>query len=513
MDENKQPEEVLDDTPVTQANEPAKEPTVEAKESATDSTTKENKKPGLEVKPQNVTIKYPVFIQAEWDPEKGAIYLPTATREQIEKKIEDAPNIDLQDSAKSKEWGEAVTEGLKLIPMSNLYQGSLDRPDAHWAQEVESNGKYLKAAAPALSTLTGELSGERGLLRFLKFNNMSDPFSVPLWHTGIWVTFKAPSEARLLELQREMISDKIILGRFTYGLALSSMVSANTERLLNLCMEHVYQTNLKSDQHLYDTVSCHDIPTLIWGMAATIWNNGYQYERACTHDPEKCQHVDKGRLNLQLMQYVNESAYSPWCRSLMEKRKVAEVTMDDVKRFKSEVLQMQNRRVAIKSSSGAESYVDLRVPTIREYLQRSQDWINSITKAVEKSLDYNPTDEDRNRYVLQNAQSSALRQWSHWVDSIHFGESWISDQETINQALEFISSEDQVSKDKLDESIRTYINDSCNVVLGIPSYICPNCKGEQKYDAAKAAPNIIPIDIIQTFFSLLVRKLQPVTSL
>ena len=65
-----------------------------------------------------------------------------------------------------------------------------------------------------------------------------------------------------------------------------------------MAIEHIYQISVSTDKPLRDLISVHDIPTLIWGMAVTIWNPGYQYRRACTHAPDKCNHVAEGKIDL-----------------------------------------------------------------------------------------------------------------------------------------------------------------------------------------------------------------------
>lgn len=504
-----EPQEVIDDSPAVDSGE--KEAEQETSES-TENTPKEAAQPEEEYlfNLQNVKGEFPIFLKVEkFDPQATTVTLPGSTREYVVSKISDAPNTRLDDSAKSGHWSEVMRSGLDMIPQEGMYQGSLEREGTEWQQAIDNQGKRLMGVAPQLSNVSGEaLSGERGALRFLRFAGLGSVFMVPLWHTGIWITLKTPSEARLLELNREMLMDKIQLGRSTYGLALSATVSAYTERLLKVAMEHLYSSNLKTDKHLFDVISSHDIPSIIWGMACVIWNNGFQYERACTHNPEKCNHVVQEKLDVTKLSWVNKNALTPWQVAHMSRKKSGEVTMEDVERYRKEMLSLQNRRIELKTTTNDNSYYfDLHVPTIREYFEHSNDWISSVVSGVEKSLEIEPTDNERIQFVTQNAQSTIMRQYSHWVENITFGDNTINDKETIETILEYTSVDDDV-RDKFTAEVKKYINDSVVSVIGIPTYECPKCGGKQKYNGRNdSLYSIIPLDMLQTFFSLLVQKI------
>ena len=488
--------------PVTDTKEPQNQP---------ETTQPQETNPEDELKPQHVDQKYPILIPAEYDPKAATLAIPPAFEAYIKQKFDNVPNVGLESTEKINHWSDAITNGLRLVPMQQMYKNTLEDPDSHWAQEVNIEGKSLKAEKPQLTQTSGIISGERARLRFKAFMGVGYNLTIPLWHTGLWITFKAPSEGRLLELQRELIQDKIVFGRLTYGLSLSSMIATNVGRLMQLATEQTYYCNLKTDKPLMEIISANDIPTLIWGLAATIWNNGYNYERACTHDPEKCQHVEKGKIDLTKLQWVNDKALSPWCLAHMRRKKQGEITLEDIDRYKKEILQLQNRSIEAKVNNNTFK-IDLSVPTAAQYLERSGEWIDSVTSAVSDSIEQSLSEEDRNRYILQNAQSTSLRQFAHWVQAIYFAESSVTDKETIDGILDDISADAPLRAD-IESQIRRYIEDSAISVIGIEDYKCPSCHKSQTYQPKNEYfKSIIPIDPLQTFFYLLVQKLAPVMS-
>ena len=473
------------------------------------SRTEEDIEDELVIKPQNIDAQFPVFInEPHAKGEKETISLPSAFPGYITAKVNNAPNVNLSDNESSVKWARTVNAGTELVTIDNIYREALEKEDSQWQQAIDANGVKLMGSAPGMTKVSGEaLTGERATLRFLKFAGLGSIFSIPLWHTGIWITIKTPSEARLLELSREMIDEKIMLGRSTHGLALSAVNSVYAEKLVKLAMDHIYSTNIKTDKNLLDVISCHDIDTIIWGLACSIWNNGFQYSRGCTHDPEKCQHIVEEKIDVSKLLWVNKTALTPWQIAHMARRKQSEVTLEEVDRYQKELLSSQPKQITVElPSNGNKFNINLKVPTINEYIERSNDWIQSVVDSVERALTVDPTDEDRNKFINENARTTLMRQYGHWVESIVFDENQITDKETIDTQLEWLSSVDEIRNTFTDE-IRKYINESAVSVIGIPSFTCPKCGGEQKYTAKNnSLYSIIPLDMINTFFYLHVQR-------
>lgn len=505
-------DDIIDDTPElvapVQTEGTAVEATASAQESQeVDDAAQANYEEFL-IRAQKVFGEFPVFLKLDkFNPDDTTITLPGSFEDYRISKFKHLPKTGLDDSSSASNWLRTVEAGEASLPVGDVYRHALEREDAEWHQAVESQGRKLMGTAPQLSTITGDaLTGERAALRFMRFAGLGSVYSIPLWHTGIWITLKAPSEASLLELNRDMFTDKITMGRSTHGLALSGVVSAYSERLLKLAMDHLYTTNLKTDKHLYDVISIHDIPTIIWGIACVVWNNGFQYERACTHDPEKCNHVVQEKLDVTKLLWVNKSALTPWQIAHMSRRKTGEVSIEDVERYKRESLSQQNRRIEMGEGEN-KYYFELRVPTVREYFEHANDWVDSVVSGVERALQVTPSDQERANYIAESAQSTIMRQYSHWVESISFDENTISDKETIETILNRLSSDDY-ARERYVEEVKKYINDSAVSVVGIPTYECPKCGGKQKYEQKnETLYSIIPLDMLQTFFFLLVQKI------
>lgn len=464
---------------------------------------------------QNVILETPIFSKAEWKETDEIIDLPSTSDKESIGAINLAPNVSLVDSEESRRWANVLAAGLQMTSYNNAFVDTLEDSEAEFRQGVPFNGAALAGAHPRFKAIEDEnIKGERGILRFMSHLGLGTIFQAPLWHTGIWITFKAPSEGELLELQRQIIADKISFGRMSYGMVFSNTSSYITDRLINFAFNHIYDTTLKSDDaqkvDLKTIVSTHDIPAVVWGLLCSIYPRGFQYRRACATDPEKCNHVIEERLNLSKILWTNSKALTPWQVTHMSDRRSNSKTLDSVKRYKEELLKCQNRKVVINKVSGKSMDLTLKIPTIAEYVDAGHRWIGEIVSMVNNALGIDADTKDRNDYIVKQGQATAMRQYMHWVDSIEFASNKIEDKTTLEGVLDILSADDIVRNEFMEE-ISKYINDTSIAVIGIPVYDCPKCGSTQESPLELPAhANIIPLDVYQTFFALTVQKLEKI---
>lgn len=465
---------------------------------------------GLVMPKQNVTITEPVFSPVEkFNPALETIDLPSDFTKVIAATLDRLPNIAVADTASSRNWAEVLKEGQDHSSYNGAYITTLEDPEADFGQTVALPTGLAGGAFPKFAASTEAPKGEKALMRLNAYMGLGSIFKFPLWNTGIWLTLKPPSEAALLELNRLNISDKITFGRTTYGLALNNMSSVVADRMTNFVLEHVYQTNLKNkDVNLRSIISTQDLNTLIWGLLNTVYPTGVQYRRSCSCNPEKCQHVVSERLNVSKIAWTNKRGLTSLQMSHMSNSRSDSVDLAAVEAYKKELLAAQKRTITLTGLNGKEISLTLKVPTIAEYIDSGQRWISEITSSVNKALAQNVTNDERNSYIMNHGQVSAMLQYIHWIDTLTFDGADIDDVETIEKLLTALSSDDLIRTGFMDE-LDSYINQSTISVIGIPTYDCPACGEEQK--PAKVLPNhsnIIPLDVYQLFFTLLVQRLE-----
>jgi hypothetical protein len=461
------------------------------------------------IKPQGKFFQeHSVSIPTEWNDLAETVDMPSSTSLEVDEAIKDSPNVSLVDNETSRQWAEVLKTGQQQANDLN-FRSTVNRENTDFRQTISSETGMLGGSSPKLADTEGSvLKGDRAVLRFLSHNKLGTLFNVPLWHTGIWVTLRAPGEGDLLELQRQIIADKIELGRESYGLAFSNTTSYMTDRLTTFVLDHLYDTSLSGDIDLKTVISCQDIPSLLWGLTCAMYPRGFQYQRACIANPATCQHVIKERLNLTKIQWTNKDSLSKSQILHMTKRRANSMTLESVKQYQSGLLDCQPRMITVDTGSETPTNVTLHIPSISDFIDAGTRWIGTIENMVTQSLGLTATDKERNAYIFKHGKATALRQYTHWVQSIEFATNQVEDKETIERILGEVSGIDS-ARTELMEKLRQYIDDTCFSVIGIPEFVCPACGLPNEVDIK--LPNhtsILPIDVYQVFFSLLVQKLQ-----
>jgi len=471
---------------------------------------------------QKVTITEATSEKKTWDPNADTVILPADLDENTVKILQNSGLLDQlakKGSISSKEradWIDAVRDGSDLNTFNEAFVKTLEDQNADFFQGIEVNGKRLQCRSAELPAMQNQkLSGEIGIFKLFSYLGHGSLVQIPLWHSGIWLTMKSPSEAAMIELHRLLISDKISFGRSDYGLPFSNVTTYTTDRLVNFALEHVWKATVIMDQvsgrDLKNIIVSQDIPSILWGLACTIYPRGFQFRRACISDPEKCSHITEEVLNLIKLQWTNKNALNDWQKGHMFDRANNSKSLDSIKRYQEEMKATQKRNVIVNKETDHQIEILLKVPTISEYVSAGYKWIGEIVDTVETAASSDLGDTEKEQLIFRHGQASVLRQYTHWVESITFGTNVIEDEETINETLTRLSSDNRIREDLLKE-VSKYINESTISVIGIPVYDCVECGETQKSSLEiPGHANIIPLDVQRLFFALLSQRLLKMT--
>lgn len=420
---------------------------------------------------------------------------------ELDRLSENYPRFDATDNVTSRAWLAGYTSGMRNLPKGDSFSDSVEREGSAWRQKVEYNGAYLGAGRPRFGDNSSNvISGERALMKVSSMLGLGSMVQIPLWHTGIWVSIKAPTEASLLELERRIANEKIRLGRYTNGMVFSNTSVYTVSYVVNFVLEHVYDASVKniSQDSLKDLIKTTDIPTLVWGLACAIYPNGYDYSRPCTTNPSECQHIVNGVLNIAKLFWTDNDSLSTYQRKHMQRRQ-DKFTKEELDRYEQEHVRGGVYRINLSENLN----VTLRVPTIAQYETSGFAWVEGIVELLEGSLGVSLRGEERDDYIVDQGRLTALRQYSHWVKNIEAGDDLIEDTETTEELLGLLSS-DQELADSFFEKVGQYIDDSTVSLIAIPKYDCPACGGEQHGDVHDLRhPHLLPIDAVSVFFTLL----------
>lgn len=520
MSTDNQNPEIPVQTTETGAEQPVREITIEPEIPALDLDEPVQEVPDetatapAEVKPeskQKVTQEYSINHE-EKETSGETLILPSNHEHIVRETLQKLPNVNILDSFKGRDWANVLSEGLTNGTMHGVFTKSLEADGADFSNRIEHNGISLMGAAPRIKkTENAELQGERAIVRLISHLGLGTLYQVPLWHSGFWVTLKPPTESELVELNRLMISDKIKMGRYSYGMAYSNMTAYTVDRIIDFIVKHIYDMTVKHEDinvsNVRDHISTLDMNALIHGFATTMYPRGFRYRRACCNNPDKCQHVVEDTLNLTKLQWVNRAALTDWQKNFMSGRSSKQKTSAEVSRYRDELASAQKRRVVLNEGKRNEIAFVLKTPSLNEYVNSGHRWIGDIVETVNSSMSVEASTEERNSVITQHGQATAMRQYAHWIESIELDSNVIKDNETIEMTLNTVSQDDDIRSGFITEVVN-YINSSTISVIGIPVYDCPNCGTTQESPVTLPRhTGVIPLDTIQVFFDLLLQRI------
>lgn len=417
------------------------------------------------------------------------------------------PNVDMVSGKQGREWYEVYDDALRSNLKADALLGALHRENSYWKQQVETEAGALAAGRPRFSTNSGgaALSGERAIMKASAVLGLGAIVQIPLWHSGIWISIKAPQDIRLYELHQRIANEKIALGRLSNGMIFSNSSIYNISYMVNFVLEHVYDATVKdiSMDNLKSIIKVTDIPTLLWGMACAIYPNGYPYQRSCINPSGECQEVVRETLALSKLSWTDNRSLTDWQRKFMAKRNVK---ADDasLKRYQEEHINIGSRSIELNENLK----MILDVPTIQQYEDSGFAWIDGIVRMMEDSFAVSLQGNQRNSYITSQGKLTSMRQYGHWVSKIIIGdEETDDDRETIEELVGLFSSDQDIA-DSFIVEVGRYIDDSTISLIAIPSYECPSCGYNQSEDSKH--PYLITLDVAQIFFTLLDQRMEKV---
>jgi hypothetical protein len=403
-------------------------------------------------------------------------------------------------------WLATVRNNQFCATQSDRFLASTQESSSNWAQQIPSEqGEIQIRSAPAGSNSKSATALANQVAHRLGLGTSK---WTPLPHTGIAVRQRPASESELVDLHRELVSERVQLGRQTSGAIFSNTRSYVSAVIMRFIMRHITETTLNVPlESLMAHISLLDHDHLIIGQAAATWPNGLEFRRACTCNPDKCTHVVKDKIMPQRMIQTDLTQLTKRQIAQLARQQYNSVSVEDLEIYRKEFLRGQPRRIMLGTDSGVE--LELKICSIQDYADSGYRWINDLESQYTEALIGD--ERVRNEYLFDQAKATAMRQYGHFVNAIYFdgqlsATSAKEQQEAIEETLSALSA-DNALRSNFTQQVAKYIDDTTISVVGIPSYVCPACGGEEKIsDSSPRFADIIPVDVTKAFFTLLQQK-------
>lgn len=398
--------------------------------------------------------------------------------------------------------------GLSYHPDRGYFENTLDNPNAKWEQGFKTNdGKdvYLRKPEISESRTRRVLTGAAARERITSSIGLGVSTRIPLPHTGIHVALGARSTQDYLDLDVNLALDKIKTGRDTVGIIYQNSHISLVSRVWEFIRDSIKSANRQNytDIDLGDEIRVTDLPILQWGMACTMYPDGYPLDLPCSAGPNVCRHVEHVNLDLDKLLWINTMGLSSSQRSKLgnSRHQLSKMEIDE---YQANSVSPFTKTVRISPDHKFE----LKVPTINEYLEAGEEWITSITNAAIELFGNSEENEERiQKYVNRVVKMSSLREYSHWVKTITIGEyDEVVDRESICEALDALSAHQELVEKALRE-IQIFIEESTIALIAIPNFACPKCETDHVTEEFSKHPELIPMDMLKHFFTLKDRRL------
>lgn len=444
------------------------------------------------------------------------ICLPPDLQNQVIKTLTDADRLNLEGTEETRDWGNVLRDGLDHNTEANIFVSNLDNEKASFDNEIKHNNLDLGIKTPVFNK--NNLKGEQAIFRTIQELDIGAIKTIPLFNSGFHIIIKPCTDIELLELNRRVVESKIQLGSSTKGLVYSSTTYYMIDCIIDFIKDHIYNTTiiLEPGEDIMDYIVAQDIFDLIWGMLCAMYPSGFNYRRACSAKPAECHYVASGILNLQECQLVNKNALTDWQKTFMSKTQRKSKTKEEVKRYQDELTCMSKRSITLKSNDKVTINMLLEAPTVNEYINSGSLWVTTIADKINEMMT-NISPEKREEFILESGRATALRQYAHYVSAIEEvrtdGTNTHTDTDTINNYLNILSSDSEV-RNTFFRSVTDYISKSTVSVIGIPVYTCPSCNKDQNQGTdvhGEEFTEVIPLDMLTCFFSLLTQKISRIS--
>lgn len=427
------------------------------------------------------------------------VSLPNATPDELEKAGGALTDLLSYNRAPKTLHEEVMVKMVNHLMLGNMFVNQLEDEKTDWQQSIEIDGKQIRPSKPFFKDVEGgeKITGDHALIELDKHYGLGGLFTIPLVHSGIWLSLRPPSNIDYAAIDEKLRVEKDEFGKRTLGMVFSNNKTYIVNHLMDFIEDHIQSCTLEGweDIGIRNVVKVTDLLVLAAAISYTLYPNGFEYVSACTGS-NTCDHIYNGRLKIPNCIWFDRNSLTKSQKVFMSDR-TTKRTVADVRKYQDESEDTEN---FFDVSDAIRVY--FKVPTVADNIRSGYQWFDDMENTIIKAFGANLERDKTNEYMTRRISLSILRQYGHFFKMIKFTKTgnFIEDEGDINNALNRLSNVHDVL-DKLIEAIGVYIEKQTRALVAIPRYNCPNC-GKTQTQQMEEHPLLIPIDPINLFFTL-----------
>lgn len=398
----------------------------------------------------------------------------------------------------------------KVLPFDVL-QETIDN-----AKKLVNTIKYAdKDLSPAPVTYkdkSGKISGIEAVARFMDRIGVGTYHSIPLWHSGIWVTIRPPELQDITNLQIAISDIKINMGRKTTGLVYSNWSVIIINIIVDFIISHIDVYNVKIPKaDLRGLILIQDLNPMIAGILSAMFPSGHDTVRICSNfgvitenNKPMCSYKAIGKVSPIKTIIEDASKITPDMLEHMSNKGKDSVTRDQVIEYQRKLGYVLAKDVPLKDSADNEYIFSFAPPALELYIKNGNRWMLDIINSVEKMfMDADTVTLDgKNEKVNDLVYGMLMGVYNTFVVKITMDDTYIEDKETIDKVLNGLSG-DSVLLNNFLNAVKEYINNNSICMVAVPSFKCPTCGAIEKDTITTGNfKNFTPINVLEYFFDL-----------
>lgn len=413
---------------------------------------------------------------------------------------------------KTQETFDAIIQSEKFLVPEGVYEEFNKNLD-DLVNNIKYGDKDLDIRILGLNHSEGKLSGQTAIARLTSVIGVGEVVQVPLWHSGFWVAIKPPSQTDLINVEQAIANEQITLGRVTNTLVHSNYSVISSRIVMDFIIDNIVSTTLKVDgaKDIREYISLHDFPILVLGLISALYPKGINVTRNCVEsvtldkdNKPKCTFSKTAVVDPKKLVWMNRKMLNKTMVDNMCKRAPESINTDDQAEYISSIPAISTKVIEVKTKTGQDLKMKLKVPNMFDYLTNGERWVMEIITKAQELFSEADSVERKNMAVNEILTASILGIYNVFVDEIMVvgpnGDEVIG-EEDIDESLTVLSSDNEVYVQFISK-IRDFISESPIAVVGTPNFVCPDCGTEQHESINDVFNEIIPLNLLETFFAL-----------
>ncbi len=408
------------------------------------------------------------------------------------------------DTVQGYGWNASLMVANALTAQTGMTQTpAIHRDGSAWRQTLETEAGAYGFTSPNYGEEKVPLAdGQRARIRIRALMGNGGVITVPMVKSGFWLTMYAPTDSAWYELFRRFNDDKVSYGRSTTGMIFSNEQVYMNSWLLEFCLDHISDATVKyaDINELRQLIDALDLPVMFAGMARLMYPRGFNYVRSIgTAEGIDGMRMIQGKLDIAKLLWIDNNYLSPKQRTHMSNRVRSTTTLEQLTNYRNDFVLSQGREIKFSDKIS----LVLKSPSAENYITDGDRWIEGIVTMVDETFTTTrPTEVERNKVILRHANMAQMMRYASFVSVVRFDGADHVHPEAIENSLRTLS-EEPGFVEIFDKELKRFISDSTASMIAIPE-----TAGHDNEQNHPRFPNLIPLDVVTVFFTLLAQKQQ-----